>query len=162
MDHANHDKKFYATFLTVLGSLVGIAAIIGIAASIIDGASLEQESHPALLARLEARVKPVATVVTDPAALMQKTEVAAREPMTGEQVVSKVCGACHQAGVLGAPKIGDAAAWKARIDAQGGVDAIVEGAVKGINQMPPRGGDPSLSDEEMHAAVAYMLQQSGL
>ena len=64
--------------------------------------------------------------------------------------------------MLGAPKIGEAAAWKARIDAQGGVDAIVEGAINGINQMPARGGDPSLSDEEVQEAVEYMLGQSGL
>ena len=56
----------------------------------------------------------------------------------------------------------------ARIDGRqafgemGAADAIVEGAINGINQMPARGGDPSLSDEEVQEAVEYMLGQSGL
>jgi len=162
VDHANHDKKFLATFLTVLAVLVGLAFLIAIAASIVDFSATNESMDPAAMARLEDRVKPVAMVVTDPAALMQKTEASSRAPMSGEEIVGKVCGACHQAGVLGAPKIGEAAAWKARIDAQGGVDAIVEGAINGINQMPARGGDPSLSDEEVQEAVEYMLGQSGL
>ena len=162
MDHANHDKKFFSSFLTVLAGLVGLAFIIVIAATVVDVSATNDGIEPAAMARLEDRIKPVAMVVTDPAALVQKTETAARAPMGGEEIVGKVCGACHQAGVLGAPKIGDAAAWKARIDAQGGFDAIVEGAINGINQMPARGGDPSLSDEEVHEAVEYMLGQSGL
>lgn len=163
VDHANHDKKFVVTFLAVLGILVGIAFVIAIAASIINGASEPEGVSPALVARIEERIKPVATVVTDPAVLAMKAAAApAREPMTGEQVVGKICAACHQTGLMESPKIGDAAAWQTRLDAQGGVDGIVATAIEGLNQMPARGGDPSLSDEELHAAVEYMLQQSGL
>lgn len=162
MDHANQDKKFFATFLSVLGVLVVIAAAIGITASIIDVSTDDEGVDPALMARIEDRVKPVGTVVTDPAALVAQAPAEASETRSAEQIVSQVCAACHQAGVLGAPKIGETAAWQARIDAQGGVEAIVESAINGINQMPPRGGDPSLSDEEVRAAVEFMLERSGL
>jgi cytochrome c5 len=77
---------------------------------------------------------------------------------SGEQVVNIVCQTCHGAGLVGAPKIGDKAAWQPRL-AQG-VNPLHEHAIKGIRAMPPRGGNPSLSDAEVSAAVDYMLRQS--
>ncbi len=77
---------------------------------------------------------------------------------SGEEVVKAVCQACHGAGLAGAPKVGDKAAWQARL-AQG-VSKLHEHAVKGIRAMPPKGGNPSLSDAEVNAAVDYMLNQS--
>jgi cytochrome c5 len=74
--------------------------------------------------------------------------------MTGPDVVTKVCGACHTAGVLGAPKIGDKGAWASR----GSLSTLVASAVKGKNAMPPKGGDPSLSDAEIKAAIQEMTK----
>ena len=78
---------------------------------------------------------------------------------TGKQVTDAVCAACHGTGVLNAPKIGDNAAWAPHI--KEGLEALTQNAIKGIRQMPPRGGDPSLSDVEVARAVAYMANQSG-
>jgi len=78
---------------------------------------------------------------------------------SGEEVVTSVCGACHSTGALGAPKTGDKAAWGPRI-AQG-FDALVQSAINGKNQMPPRGGAADLTDEEVARAVAYLANQSG-
>ena len=78
---------------------------------------------------------------------------------SGEQVANALCAACHGAGVLGAPKTGDVAAWAPRIAL--GFEALVQSAIKGKNQMPPRGGGADLTDAEVARAVAYLANQAG-
>lgn len=78
---------------------------------------------------------------------------------TGEQIVKSVCATCHQAGVAGAPKIGDKAAWAPRI--KEGFNDLVKEAIKGKGAMPPKGGNPSLSDDDVARAVAFMANQAG-
>jgi cytochrome c5 len=78
---------------------------------------------------------------------------------SGEQVVATVCSACHATGALGAPKIGDKAAWGPRI-AQG-YETLIKHATEGIRQMPARGGNPDLTNGEIANAVAYMANQGG-
>jgi cytochrome c5 len=107
------------------------------------------------------RIRPVAQVAVGepPAAPAQAAApAAARAPMTGEQVVTQVCGTCHGAGLAGAPKIGDKGAWAARIAA--GNDKLYANAIKGKNAMPARGGNASLSDAEVKAAVDRMVAAS--
>jgi cytochrome c5 len=77
---------------------------------------------------------------------------------TGEQAVAAACGACHNAGTLGAPKIGDAAAWGPRIAT--GYAALLNSAVKGKNSMPPQGGG-ELSELEIGRAIVFMANKSG-
>lgn len=161
MDHKDHDKVFFANFGMVMAALFGIFFVCILAANLID--SGDAHADPARVARIEERIKPVSNVVTDPAALVQVAAAApARAPMTGEQVNGKLCAGCHGAGVLGAPKTGDKAAWAARLSAAGGAAALAASAAKGKNAMPPKGGDPSLSDDEIRAAVEYLLKQSGV
>jgi cytochrome c5 len=62
---------------------------------------------------------------------------------------------CHAAGVAGAPKAGDKAAWAPRLGA--GVDALYANSIKGKNAMPPKGGNLSLPDADVKAAVDYMV-----
>ena len=78
---------------------------------------------------------------------------------SGEQVVKTVCATCHQAGVAGAPKIGDKAAWGPRI--KQGQAALLQSALKGKGAMPPKGGNASLSDDDVARAVAFMANQAG-
>ncbi|MGQ0586913.1 MAG: c-type cytochrome [Gammaproteobacteria bacterium] len=157
MSPEQHDKTFIATFAIVLGILGAFTfTIIFIANSV--------GAHPgdaASLARVEERIKPVGEVVTDASRLLEVASAApARAPMTGPEVVTKVCGACHGTGVLNAPKIGDKAAW-AKLKAMG-VKTLVASSIKGKNQMPPRGGDASLSEAELQAAIEEMLKETGL
>jgi len=98
------------------------------------------------------RLKPVGEVVVMDVSA-PKTE------KTGQQVVETVCAACHATGALNAPKIGDKDAWAKRL-AQG-YETLTQHAVKGLRQMPPRGGNPDLSDTELARAVAYMANQAG-
>lgn len=159
MEHKNHDKVFFATFGTVLAGLGGIFFICIIAARTLIP---DHGPSPESMAALEARIKPVGQVVTDPAALVKVAAKVARAPYTAEQVLANACNACHMAGVLGAPKEGDKAAWGARASAGGGVEGLTASAIKGKNAMPPRGGNPDLSDDEIKSAVELMLKQSGV
>lgn len=72
----------------------------------------------------------------------------------GKKLYDTTCMACHSTGAAGAPKFGDKAAWAPRI--KQGIATLDEHAIKGLNAMPPRGGS-SASDEEMKAAVAYIV-----
>ena len=78
---------------------------------------------------------------------------------TGEQVFTSVCSGCHKAGVAGAFKFGDAAAWAPSIKT--GQDTMIANAIKGKNAMPPKGGNPLLDDFEIARAVTYMANNSG-
>lgn len=161
MEHKDHDKVFFSNFGKVMAGLFGIFFICVIAATLISGD--DEKVDPAAVAQIGERIKPVAKVVTDPAALLKVAAAApARAPMTGEQVNAKMCAGCHGAGVLGAPKTGDKADWAARASAAGGLDGLVASATKGKNAMPPKGGDASLSDEEVRAAVEYLTKQAGI
>ena len=160
MEHQNHDKVFFVNFSVVLGILAGIALVIAGVAALVSPD--KEGADPEQLAVLSDRIKPVTQVVTDPAALLKVTAKPARAPLAAEQVLAQVCTACHGAGVLGAPKVGDKAAWSARAATKGGVDGLTKSAIAGINSMPARGGDPDLSDDEIHAAVALMLKDSGV
>jgi cytochrome c5 len=73
----------------------------------------------------------------------------------GAKIYAMGCNACHAAGVAGAPKFGDKAAWAAR--SKLGVDALLASVVKGKGAMPPKGAVASASDAELRAAVEYML-----
>ena len=162
MEPKNHDQVFFINFGMVLGALLAIAFVCILAARLLDVGDEHQD--PQAQARLEERIKPVATVVTDPSVLVKLAAAAqaARPAMTGEEVYAKVCTGCHATGVLNAPKVGDKAAWSERLKAQGGADGLLKKAISGINSMPPRGGDASLSDDEVKGALEHMLKQSGL
>jgi cytochrome c5 len=77
---------------------------------------------------------------------------------SGEQVFTAQCSACHASGALGAPKLGDAAAWGPRIKT--GFDALVHSALAGKGQMPPQGGG-DFSDYEIARAIVYMTGKAG-
>jgi cytochrome c5 len=82
---------------------------------------------------------------------------------TGEQVYQSVCKTCHDGGLAGAPKFGDKAAWAPHI--KEGFNALVKNAVNGIQEgskvMPPKGGNPDLTDSEVARAVAFMGNAAG-
>jgi len=75
-----------------------------------------------------------------------------------EKTYTTTCASCHGAGIMGAPKVGDKAAWKPRIAK--GKSALYTSAINGVKMMPPRGGNPGLKDDEMKALVDYMTGKS--
>lgn len=106
--------------------------------------------------RVLERIKPVGTVV-----LAEAT--AARGSLSGQQVFAQICKTCHEAGIAGAPKAGDKAAWSPRIAE--GEKTLVQHAINGYQGksgvMPPKGGNPELTDDEVHRAVVYLANQAG-
>ncbi len=74
----------------------------------------------------------------------------------GESIYGNVCAACHDSGAAGAPIRGDEDAWADRVDK--GFETLLSHSINGFNGMPARGGNPDLSDEEMEAATAYMVE----
>ncbi len=87
---------------------------------------------------------------------------AAADGGKGAELFKKTCAMCHQTGVAGAPKLGDKADWGPRI-AQG-QDTLYKHAIEGFNgakgAMPAKGGNPSLSDDEMKVVVDFMVAKS--
>jgi cytochrome c5 len=103
---------------------------------------------------------PVAAPVTAPAAT---AEVPADPKLAaGKTVYDANCGACHEAGMMGAPKPGDKAAWAPRIAK--GIDVLTKNSIAGftgkVGMMPAKGGNASLTDEEVTNAVAFMADKS--
>ena len=100
---------------------------------------------------IDARIQPVGRVEVKDA-----TDAASMK--TGEQVFAAQCTTCHTAGVLGAPKFGNAAAWAPRIKT--GFEALLHSALAGKGSMPPQGGG-DFSDFEIARAVTYMADKGG-
>ena len=107
-------------------------------------------------AKVLERIKPFGTVVMAEAG-------AASGKLSGEQVFAQVCKTCHEAGLAGAPKVGDKSAWAPRIAE--GESTLLQHALNGFQGksgvMPPKGGNPGLTNDEVHRAVVYMADQAG-
>lgn len=99
-------------------------------------AAAASESAPAVVAAAAPAAAPAAAVAG-----------------AGEALYKQTCQVCHGAGIAGAPKLGDKAAWAPRLAA--GIDAVYAIAVSGKGAMPPRGGSQA-SDADLRAAVEYM------
>ncbi|OGB27202.1 MAG: cytochrome C [Burkholderiales bacterium RIFCSPLOWO2_02_FULL_57_36] len=117
------------------------------------GAGSDGQTEDAIV----ARIQPVA----DQGFTLRDAN-APKQLMSGAEVY-KTCAACHDAGLAGAPKTGDAGAWSARIAK--GYDALVSNAINGFQGkaglMPAKGGNPDFDDIEVARAVVFMANQSG-
>lgn len=136
------------------GFLVPIITIVLIvyyvASSGTEGAGSDAMTPEAIAARLQ----PVADVNFS---LIDAN--APKQLMTGEAVYKASCAACHDTGAAGAPKLGDAGAWSARLGQ--GQATVVSHAINGLRGMPAKGGNPDLDDIEVERAVVYMVNKSG-
>lgn len=163
---ADHDQQFVRSFLGVLGVLVLITFACYFGAQIIMSAVSDGERSEQEMARVESYVQPVYEVVTDPSALKKVStggsDAAPQgEPKAGPEVYQAICGACHDSGLAGAPKLSDKAVWASRLE-EGGKDQLYNRAINGYKGMPAKGGDPSLSDQEVKNAVDHILSENGL
>ena len=102
----------------------------------------------------ELRVQPVARVEMRQAPVVRSDG----KPRSGEAVYTAICQTCHAAGLAGAPKTGDKAAWAPRIAS--GSAALLKTALNGKGGMPARGGGAELTDAELKAAVEYNVSKS--
>ena len=158
-DAHNEHQSFIRTPKQLIIAVAGffLVIVIGIILLVIfatnkplGGAGSESQSAQAVA----SRVRPVAEE-----GFAFKDANAPKVLQSGQAVYDATCVACHGSGAAGAPKVGDAGAWGARI-AQG-YDTLVQHAVQGIRAMPAKGGNPDLDDIEVARAVVYMTNQSG-
>lgn len=164
---ASHDRKFFDTFMLVLGILLGVTVGLIILARIIAGQTSDTHkvTDPVYQQEVQERIAPVARVAVageDNSALeapASSEPLAATEDLPGETVYNQACVACHGAGIAGAPKLGDKAAWAPRI-AQG-MDTLHTHALQGFQGkagfMPPKGGRTDLSDQSVMNAVDFIV-----
>ncbi|MCA3178410.1 MAG: cytochrome c5 family protein [Burkholderiales bacterium] len=125
-----------------------------------SGAKFEEPQAPAAAApaaaapaAVPAPAAPAPVAAAAPAAAAPAVAGAAG-PDAGKKLYETACQACHVAGVAGAPKLGDKAAWAPRLAA--GVDGLTASVIKGKGAMPPKGGSTA-SDAEIKASVQYMV-----
>jgi cytochrome c5 len=135
----------------VAGSFIGAILIITIATAKydsveVDAVVVENES--------QKNIQPVAKVK-----VAENTTPNASNSISGEKIVQESCAMCHAGGLMSSPKIGDVAQWAPRISQ--GKEILVKNAINGIRMMPPKGGNARLTDEEVTAAVVYMVNASG-
>ncbi len=133
--------------VTVLGIILLVEFVT---TTKLTGAGTNSQAPEAIAERL----RPLAD-----AGFVLKDANAPKVLLAGDAVYTANCAACHTSGAAGAPKLGDAAGWAARIGQ--GYDLLVKHAVEGIRAMPAKGGNPDLDDVEVARAVVYMANQSG-
>jgi len=157
------DTHFFNSFSVVLGILIVFTIILFATARVIGRNVQGQEvlEDPLITKMVEQNTEPFAHEAIagqDNSALAAATAPApagaAAVPATGEAAFNQVCTACHGAGVNGAPKVGDKAAWGPRI-AQG-KDTLYSHAIVGKGLMPPKGGT-NWPDATIRMAVDYMV-----
>jgi cytochrome c5 len=137
--------------------IVNIAAYFSLQLRLNNGDTAAQEVMAFERAHPDA-MRPVSAAPDDAPHVVTSTPAAASPLRAGEHVFNSVCFACHATGAAGAPKIGDRAAWSARL-AQGNA-TLLQHALHGFNAMPPKGGCASCSDADIGDAIAYMAAKS--
>ena len=145
-------RSLLETVGVVIGSLVGAILLITFATTkhdAADSSAMIVENKPS-----SENIQPVAAVK-----VADNTPAKNNSSISGEKITQANCAMCHASGLMNAPKIGDAGQWGPRI-AQG-KETLISHAIKGIRTMPAKGGNASLSDEEVAAAVMWMANQSG-
>ena len=155
------DRQFTTMFMGVLVGLVGLTITILVIANVLYNDDSVEDTR--VQQEVAERVKPVGEVyvgsvpaTSGSAQEAAPVQVAAAEDLNGEQIYQQVCASCHAAGVLNAPKPGDAAAWAPR--KAKGDDVLYASAINGIGVMPAKGGRADVSDDAVKAAVDYLIQ----
>lgn len=157
------DREFLKLFSGFIGALVALTIVLLILANVIGGKSNREPIDQKAVAE---RVKPVGEVNIGQAPAGGGINLIATANAAGDDkgksVFETTCVACHGAGIAGAPKFGDKAAWKPRI-AQG-KETLYQHALKGFQgksgMMPPKGGNTALPDADVKAAVDYMVSKA--
>ncbi len=177
------DVSFGRTFVAVLGALVVASVVILVLARAIGEreasaaeGTVAERTAPVGKVKVAGAAETIAPArAANPGALAGTPQpggsaaAAGQAPLQiaqagdlGKSVYDKACVVCHSTGVGGAPKVGDQAAWTDRIAQGEGTlsDHAIQGFQGKTGMMPPKGGQAGLSDEEVKAAVSYMIGAS--
>ncbi len=154
----DQDSIFFRNFSMLLGFLVLLTIVLAITGYVMHDDIIGDKEMATDRSAIAKTLEPVAKVNTGDVIVAQVEEEKAPTAafdgsLDGQKIYDNVCTACHSSGAAGAPKL-EAAAWTDRM--AGGIDALVTSAINGKGAMPPRGGRPDLSDEQMKAVIEFM------
>ncbi len=167
------DQTTARQFAIMIGLLILTAILLIVIASVVYNRA-PKETNPNHPAQVSARIVPAGAVYAGDTgrAAMQAAAAAATKAAAGEvayggttdgkEIYDHLCTSCHTSGVAGAPKTGDKGMWSPRIAE--GIDTLVKHAIDGYhgpdgNFMPPKGGNPALTDEQVTNAVHWIVDQ---
>ena len=157
------DGQFYKIFGILTLGIIIIGIIIAILANVFASYSF----HPSNQYKTEIenseqiRTEPEGKInlASNPTIKQEAPIVVASSgPISGKDINNNVCMSCHTSGAAGAPMIGNSSQWTDRLSK--GKDTLYANAINGIGVMPAKGGLSSLTDEEVRAAVDYLLDES--
>ena len=155
------DRDFWKFFSGLVATLVGVTVVLFVIANAIGAKPRKPEAVMEAKAIAE-RIKPVGEVTVASGAAVVNAVVPAANAAgadKGKTTYDTTCAVCHGAGIAGAPKFGDKAAWKDRVAK--GNEGLYNNAIKGYQgkagMMPAKGGNAALKDDDVKAAVDYMV-----
>ena len=168
------DRLFVRQFARLISGLAALTVVLILVALAIYR-SEPKETDPNVQAQIAARLEPAGAVyagntgraamqaAADNAAKAAAAQVAYGGTTDGKTIYDHLCTSCHTAGIAGAPKLGDKSMWGPRIAE--GLDTLIKHATEGYhgpdgNFMPPKGGNPALTDEQVKAAVTWIVGQA--
>ena len=168
------DQSFLRQFSMMISGLALLTVVLILSALAIYNHE-PKETNPNEPSKVAERIAPAADVyagdtgraamqaAADAAAKAAASQVAYGGTTDGKTIYDHLCTSCHTAGIAGAPKLGNKAMWAPRIAE--GIDTLVKHAIEGYhgpdgNFMPPKGGNPALSDDQVKATVEWMVAQS--
>lgn len=171
---SKQDTHFFNTFSLVIGILVVVAICLFAFARVVASHTQEKQmvADAQYMKSVQEHIAPfsqVAVAGQDNSAMAIKAPAAqasgagaAAMPKDGTELVTMACSACHGAGIAGAPKMGDKAAWGPRIAK--GKDTLYQHALQGFQGtagvMPPKGGRVDVPDDLVKQAVDHMVEMS--
>tara|TARA_Y100001936_G_scaffold34608_1_gene32702 strand:+ start:1395 stop:1928 length:534 start_codon:yes stop_codon:yes gene_type:complete len=154
----------------LLAFIVPVTVFVLLAQYSSGGLSKNNRSGISSEESLAQRIKPIGSLILGDASQLAKNvqkkdadlaistmPKADAGPASIEDIYSSSCSACHASGAAGAPKLGDKEAWAPRVE--DGIEILYSSAIKGKNAMPPKGGNTSLSNEDVKAVVDYMVSK---
>lgn len=168
------DRSFLHQFAKLISGLLVLTVVLILTALAIYNHE-PKDADPNAQAQVAARLAPAGAVyagntgraamqaAADAAAKAAASQVAYGGTTDGKTIFDNLCTSCHTAGVAGAPKVGDKAMWAPRIAE--GLDTLIKHATDGYhgpdgNFMPPKGGNPALTDAQVKAAVTWIVNQA--
>lgn len=151
-EHSSPIKTPKQLVIAIVLSFIVPVVVIVMLAQLAAGTKKPAISPDAQEEAVAKRLKPAGEVVVTAAG-------GAQQLRDGKSVVETACAACHATGAMNAPKIGDKAAW-GKLTGRS-LEALTASAIKGVRQMPARGGNPDIADVEIARAIVYMANQGG-
>ena len=163
MDKKVTDSEFYKIFGWLSAIIIGLSIFIAILSNIFASYSANQSDNykKEIQELINIRTAPTGTInlASNPTIIPQiQLAPVSSKILSGEEVYNAVCMSCHTSGAAGSPMIGNRQQWAERISE--GKEHLYEQAINGVGIMPAKGGVATLSDDEVKAAVDYIISKS--